>query len=222
MLDPWTHRLTTPKIDATKTIQTTQWYYTEPNTLVFDLEGCGIPSDELIEWVKSSLPVGISGTLTHTNSDHVLLLNLHPPYRDIQANLLHQQTYAILKYRGLRLKNMSIYLKPTLGLSFSSIGRIYFWRLQINAIPVRVFEMDQEHIKAAFGKAVTKAFSRCHPQNVLIVLTEHVHTNQETGLVTMLAQEIPVDKHLVNPIRALIYISFLQHYLPMTATLIQP
>ncbi|KAK4510163.1 uncharacterized protein ATC70_006335 [Mucor velutinosus] len=207
------------------TILTTKWIYSrDPNALLFDFGELNLKKEQIVPFIRASIPANITACIRPISS---LLVEITILGQD-EANPLHKQAYSILKNKGLHLKDKNIWLKPTQTLTM--YPNLVFWQLRLSGYPKSMTgdiykQKIADTIKCSFDKRDRGHFGK----SVLVVDAENVlFSNSKTDrniqhcFVTILVKEYTIHPPpSINSTRKLIYIPFLKTYLPIEIFLVK-
>ncbi|GAN03007.1 hypothetical protein MAM1_0032c02457 [Mucor ambiguus] len=207
------------------TIQTTTSIYSKtPNGLLFDFSELNMRKEQIIPFIKASLPSNVVACIRPIDD----LLAEITIWDQGGTNSLHKMVHSILKSKGLHLKNKNIWLKPTQTLTLHP--NLVSWQLRLSAYPKSmrndVYKQKIAHtIKRTFGKRGKENYSKSvlvvDAENVLFSNYESNPDFQHCSIIILVKEFTIIPPPSINPIRKLIYVSFLKNYLPIEISLVK-
>jgi hypothetical protein len=173
--------------------------------------------------VKTSLPPHVLIRDIKLLRDTEALVELvleNPDENNAKSCMLHNQTRSVLEHKGLDIKALDVWVKPTLTLAVSE--QVTYWRMRIyEFFPTTTGDLLPKRKKLASNivGAISRAFYR---KKGAEKGTLHVDSDKvffEVGSVTVLIEERQVP--LIDPQRKLLFFPFLHRYLPIETSLIK-
>lgn len=208
------------------TVQTRKWIYSKaPNGLLFDFSELNMKKEQIIPFIKASLPAHVKACIRPI-SDLVAEIDI---LDQNEPNSLHKQVYSILKNKGLHLRNKNIWLKPTQTLTM--YPNLVSWQLQMFGYPKSMTgdiykRRIADTIESSFGRRNKRDFSKSvltvDAKNVLFSNCVARDEDSQHCSITILVKEYTINPPpSINPIRKLIYLPFLKTHLPIEISLVE-